>query len=362
LKYLLAHVDLAPTILDLAGVDIPVEFAGKSFRLLLENGYSGLFRDWRPEGVLLEHWQDKMESGKVIHSTTSGIRMFDSVFLEWATGETEFYDLRLDPLQLENKSGSLAAGQRHYFESLIRFHKRDIASPVSNFADPFGPLGVTYQGAEISGTAEYRSDIREVRLVIRDVTAGTPQFWNGQTFQAEYTAVRADLDAPNLTLVNWSYDFTPPVSQTTRKLAITSRAYGVDGVYQPIPDLSLLWVEPDQPFGLITQPGFQTLTRKFPAHPMVITGWARDSDGIRLTRLVLRHSTTGMFWDGIGWQQDPTTLPVETITPLREDQISWTYNFMPPENSGAVNAVLRMVSSDPSKPVRTVTSRFSWSD
>lgn len=86
--HIVANIDIAPTVLDLAGIPIPDSVDGVS----LTNIWSGKTA-WR-EGVLLEGW-----SGR---GNYRGIHTKDYVYAETDGDKSEFYDLKKDPYQLDN--------------------------------------------------------------------------------------------------------------------------------------------------------------------------------------------------------------------------------------------------------------------
>jgi N-acetylglucosamine-6-sulfatase len=98
LDHLVGNVDLMPTILDLAGVPIPVEVDGRSLVPLFEadrpaastwrQAFPITFRDG-DDPLPVPSWQ--------------GLRSPGYTYLEYpATGERELYDLSLEPYQLQN--------------------------------------------------------------------------------------------------------------------------------------------------------------------------------------------------------------------------------------------------------------------
>jgi N-acetylglucosamine-6-sulfatase len=87
------NVDIAATVLDLANLS-PMHTDGVSLVPLLTRT-GGIHRD----GILLEH-QDFSTSYPV--PTYCGIRNEDWMFMRYATGEEELYDLRRDPDELRN--------------------------------------------------------------------------------------------------------------------------------------------------------------------------------------------------------------------------------------------------------------------
>lgn len=101
--HLVSNVDLAPTIADLAGVGPPTPVDGRSLVPLLRGPPPA---DW-PTGVLLEY------AGDSHVPAWSGLRTDRFVYVEYATGERELYDLTgvlgsADPFELDNRAAELA--------------------------------------------------------------------------------------------------------------------------------------------------------------------------------------------------------------------------------------------------------------
>lgn len=359
LKYLLSQVDLAPTLLEIAGVEPDVALPGKSMVPLLEGSYQGFFRDWRPEGVLIEHWQAITSRDVRVRSTWAGVRMFDSVYVEWATGETEHYNLAADPWQLENTAPFLPPAQRDQLQNLLALHRLGLARPVSFFESPLNSEQVFPWSATLSGTAEYATNIREVRLVIRDVTQGPGAWWNGTSWQPDLVTVPARLEANDRTLVNWDYEFAPPLTER-RRCQVTCRAWGENGVFQAVPDIGHVVLETAQPYGQIASPQPGQLVKRTASYPIELNGFARDSRGIDRARLVIRKVPSGEFWNGQAWVGANTTIPVNMQFNSGRTALDWDYAFLPPENSGTVDVTLRMVSSVANAPVTTYARRIHW--
>ena len=96
----MANIDIAPTVLDLAGISPSSEIDGISMVPLLENPSSA----WRKE-ILIEHWPtvDGTEEGiGSIIPQFFGIRTSEWKYVEYETGETELYNLKSDPYELDN--------------------------------------------------------------------------------------------------------------------------------------------------------------------------------------------------------------------------------------------------------------------
>lgn len=95
------NIDIAPTILDLAGLPIPEMVDGLSLVPLLKGASS----NWR-DGFMIEHYQDKgdaEESGlAAIIPGYFAFRTREWKYIEYETGERELYDLLNDPFEMNN--------------------------------------------------------------------------------------------------------------------------------------------------------------------------------------------------------------------------------------------------------------------
>ena len=93
--HIVANIDLAPTIADVAGVDLPGA-EGRSLIPLL----TGSAESWR-HALLIEHLR-----GANPIPTYCAVRTEQYLFASYDTGERELYDLRVDPFELRNLSGA----------------------------------------------------------------------------------------------------------------------------------------------------------------------------------------------------------------------------------------------------------------
>jgi arylsulfatase A-like enzyme len=98
---LVANVDLAPTILDVAGTTADVPQDGRS---LLPYARDGTLRSERPilhEGLVGGDADDETASGRV--RVYYAIRTARYLYVKWRGGARELYDLRRDPYELRSR-------------------------------------------------------------------------------------------------------------------------------------------------------------------------------------------------------------------------------------------------------------------
>ena len=93
--HLVANTDIAPTVLDLAGLEAPRWMDGTSIAPFLDGAAPD---DWR-SSVLIEGTEGTYYG----RPGYSGIRREDEVYVEYLGGEREYYDLARDPYQLVNR-------------------------------------------------------------------------------------------------------------------------------------------------------------------------------------------------------------------------------------------------------------------
>jgi arylsulfatase A-like enzyme len=92
------NIDIAPTLLGLAGVEVPAKMQGRSLTPLLGGGMPA---DWRKD-FFVEHLFEHPEIPK--HEGVRGERFKYSRYFEQVPVHEELYDLLEDPLETRNLS------------------------------------------------------------------------------------------------------------------------------------------------------------------------------------------------------------------------------------------------------------------
>ena len=99
---LVANIDLAPTILEVAGATADIPQDGRS---LLPYARDGTLRSERPiehEGLVGGDADDETASGRV--RVYYAIRTARYLYVKWRGGARELYDLRRDPFEMTNRA------------------------------------------------------------------------------------------------------------------------------------------------------------------------------------------------------------------------------------------------------------------
>jgi N-acetylglucosamine-6-sulfatase len=119
------NIDLCPSFEQLAGASVPASVDGHSLVSLLHGARA---RGWRKE-ILVEHHgrvtdrgdPDLPARGSGNPPSYEAIRTRDSLYVEYITGEREYYDLARDPFELDNIAARLPRAR------LRRLHRTLIA-------------------------------------------------------------------------------------------------------------------------------------------------------------------------------------------------------------------------------------------
>jgi arylsulfatase A-like enzyme len=118
LEHLVSNIDYAPTFAALAGLTVPASVDGQALLPLLGPNAPAP-ADWRRD-LLVEHW----ETGDPFTIPPFLLlRLQNQVYVEYDTGENEFYDLLKDPDQLENQHSQVPASERQRLAARLQVLK-----------------------------------------------------------------------------------------------------------------------------------------------------------------------------------------------------------------------------------------------
>jgi arylsulfatase A-like enzyme len=114
------NIDIAPTILELAGAETPDTFDGQSFLDML----SGTEVNWRSD-FLIENWNDQPYADPFV-----GLHEGDWSYVHFDSGAEELYNLVNDPYQLDN-----VASDSQYADRISSMRDRTITLMQCSGAD-----------------------------------------------------------------------------------------------------------------------------------------------------------------------------------------------------------------------------------
>jgi arylsulfatase A-like enzyme len=303
-NHLLAHIDLAPTIVDLAGAAIPDVVDGMSFKPLIENPESVEESEWR-DSILIENWEAKYIFGQTVSSAANAMRRYDTVYVEHPNGEREFYDLAKDPLQLENTYDSLSIVGKAFLSTQLRSLKSD-SPPKVGVDFPHKSGEVHKGGLRINGIADAPRGVIAVRLALQDRANG--KFWNGTEWVDDFQQVSAKIENQFGMIANWSYGFEPSQEQLPKDLVLAwVWSYDAVGRYSNSYHRSFR-IEASGPESTIETP----LANSKMTGVVTCHGTAFSTGQMRLVRFIIRRSDDGQYWNGTTFQKKWTfsELPV----------------------------------------------------
>lgn len=199
-SHLVAHIDVCPTILDLAGAKIPVDLDGKSFAPLIRRESTAPPRQWR-RSIMIENWASKYVANQRVPMAYTAERFYDSIHIGWVSGEHEFYDMQSDPYQLENRFDSLSmANQQELMRSLLSFREESLPtltmiSPTPNKA--------------IVGVIEYRGFMEDNAVagaaLLTIQSKATARYFNGNCWQETPASIRIPPFSNSTSISQWSH-------------------------------------------------------------------------------------------------------------------------------------------------------------
>ncbi len=332
-NHLLAHIDLPATFLSIAGAPIPGFMDGRSFLDLLPNPAAIPETDWRTD-LLVENTEPKERGSIVLDENYVALRMYDSIYVEWNNGDREYYDLSIDPFQLENIYFSLDATRVGELEARMN-RLRNCRGPQCNDQGEaldfdttlLFPTDTVFSDSQVvfEGNAFASGSVSSVELVIRRIRDRA--YWNGAEFVGSYQTVNVPVSAGGATSAGWSYVFDAPVEKEDYWMS----ARTTDESGEEAPEAATAFFRVDRGISDTVDPTSR-LTDPAPgsdaASPVTFSGETTDDLGVSRVELVVRDLTTGLYWSPTGYQAEFTSNPT-TIVEDRTVSVSWQSEALP---------------------------------
>lgn len=246
-RHLLGHIDLAPTFLELAGAKVPHFVDGKSFVALLHNASDYDEPDWR-EALLIENVEGKKYRKFMMDLEYTALRRFSDIYVEWANGDREYYDLAEDPWQLENSWKTLDDSVRDEITSSLAklanctgaaCNGGAAADEIDTQLDLQNETIFDQSEIRITGTANDDSAVARVEIVVR---ADNRDYLGKDKLMPGYRSFDAVLADKKQPKTAWHIDRTLPPGDYW----ISARAIDNDGNEDPISPTAFFSVKPRQ--------------------------------------------------------------------------------------------------------------------
>ncbi|MGI9516201.1 MAG: sulfatase family protein [Pirellulaceae bacterium] len=332
---LLANIDIAPTLLDLAGSTTPESIDGRSFAKLIYDPGEPL----QPprDAILIENWSAIRRQGEIIQSTYVAMRTRDHIYTEWAIGDREYYDIKADPEQLVNLFPSLSAERRGALADQLRDIRQDSIAP--RFArlfhmDPLilnNTVSAGFKPETFSGFVEDDRGIDSVQLEL--YCENIDSYWDGTDWTTQPARVDATLAIPggNITRWEWSLD-TSQVAFGEGKLSrrdtvVNLIATDVDGNETRWDHAQPLKIMVDDPETWIDHPPGRFLS----GSPFTVSGRAADNRKLARVEMSVTDLENDLYWDGQEWTDERRLFDVEIVPDPDAggpgDHYRWSYTF-----------------------------------
>ncbi|MCP4478406.1 MAG: sulfatase-like hydrolase/transferase, partial [Planctomycetaceae bacterium] len=180
---LLANIDIAPTLLTLAGAEIPAQIDGTSFANLLHSPDS----KWERPAILIENWDRIWCNGDFLDIAYCSYRDQQNLYTEWASGSRSLFDIAADPEQINNIYPNLSATEQEAWAkklTSLRAQNRQTAPVVwslFNYPEIYEEnivISGSFLRVEFSGYVESDVGIQSVDLEI--YAERIKSYWDGE--------------------------------------------------------------------------------------------------------------------------------------------------------------------------------------
>ena len=342
---LIAHIDLAPTVVELAGGTVPPKIDGKSFAASIRNPDTFAEQPFR-DAVLIENWETRMLHSGEFNTASTALRFKDSVYVEWANGSPEFYDLTADPYQIENQYDELSETRKLELRKALLERRSQVVAPTTTLSHPFRMNDIHGTREPFQGMAESGSGIASVYLTIRRLSDS--KYWNGENWQWHPARLTTTVTNPGQSMTTWSYDTPLSNYPPDDLLEASAVAYDVNGKSDQTPNWVVFRMDHTRPDSEIVGPETDDLV----IDSFGIKGTTEDEDAVDHVLLVIRNKATGEFWTGSGWTDKWTCFE----HPVRR---SGRWNYRIPEAVGNFYVSVRAVDRSGNVQSPPVSRQFT---
>ena len=302
---LLANIDIAPTLVELAGAQQPATCDGKPFSKLMLNpeAHAELGRD----GILIENWGQAVSHTSIVSATYSSMRTQNHIYTEWATGGREYFDLQIDPEQLHNLYPDLTTPQQEVLSEKMRQLRTADSKPRlsgTRYARDKRCSRVCGSVKPVNFYGYVESDAGSANIEIEIRCRNSGEYWSANGWSSSPSRVPAELRQPEGLISQWNfwlntrqYAESKSNDLSTRDVTmsvIATDLLGRETVAHDAVEFSMAFQDPDTTVDTMhydrTDSGLLT-----------VAGKAGDVEQVTKVFIGLQDAETGRYWDGDQW-------------------------------------------------------------
>ena len=345
---LLAHIDISATIADLGGARLPDFVDGRSFKKLLSDE-SIVRADAIRQSVLVENWESRLNTVSKRKVVYSSMIKPNSMYTQWANGEREYYDLDLDPNQLNNSYESLGKSEMETLEAELHSIRRNALKDSGTTATlSFPTVNRKFIGPETELAGFVESGVRSEPIEVSIQRKSTGEYWNGASWIKEAARIQTESPVGAGLLYEWYAE--PRIAELEAGETLTIEVHSETESSQNATIRKLDVVFDNQPPKVrIIRP----MNRMGYPEFSNFGGFIEDDYGPADVKLSIKNSETGLYFDGGQWIKEPTHVSVLLNVELGR----WHVKHKLPDGRYEIIVVGKDAAgnwSEPSKPVRCV--------
>ncbi|MDG2013280.1 MAG: sulfatase-like hydrolase/transferase [Pirellulaceae bacterium] len=340
---LLANIDIAPTLLALAGAKIPTLIDGTSFANLLHSPDSS----WERPAIIIENWDRIWCNGDFLDIAYCSYRDQQRIYTEWASGSRSLFDVATDPEQVHNIYSDLSPSEQQAWAKklkALRSQNRQMPPVISSqfiypeIYEENKVISGNFLPVEFSGYVESDIGIESVDLEI--FAERINSYWDGEKWTKEAAVMPAELTMPKGHLSQWSgiidtqkIAFDRDQRMNRRDAIVNVIATDQDGQQTRWDNAFEFKMKINDPETWINPPAEWSREDG----KLIITGRAADNFEMSNVKMLVFNLDQKTFWDGANqkWTDERVTMDTEIEFLDNQDQpgswATWRYTYNGPQ-------------------------------
>ncbi|OED44002.1 hypothetical protein AB833_02645 [Chromatiales bacterium (ex Bugula neritina AB1)] len=317
---LLAHIDLAPTFLNLGGGEIPHFVDGQSFAGLVSNSREHIETVPSRSYVLISNDTYEVPDAAGLDARYKALRSNSELYVEWEDGGVEYYDLVSDPWQLESRYSLTGRRARALSTTLGAFSACQGAS--CRGSGETDQMQITLDVDQVneklvaSGGISTNRPIEFVELVVRRVADRT--YYDGMSFTPGYKSLQIAVDSDNF----WSAEIEV-LPMNDIEYWISARAINVMGRGSRIAGTAFMTPLFDKD-DVIPELQVDLSSNDFVGSEFEVSGFVSDNIALEKLLLVVSRASDGFYWNGTAYQSEYVDIKLNEVV-LGSNSVNWSY-------------------------------------